>query len=135
MFYLRTLNDEQKYKVQFTSELNKCLQKLRGLLYIYNKMDNIEVICGKVSELSCLLIIYFDYNKKFSVVKYFSGILGYDIDYRRWKKPLKYTPTIAQLLFCIKVIELEYYLPQNERDNFRVSLDNNLYIRLNKFRD
>ena len=43
----------------------------------------------------------------------------------------KNTPTIAQLLFCIKVIGLEYCAPQDERDNFRVTLDD----RLNKFRD
>jgi hypothetical protein len=135
LFCLRTLDDEQKYGVQFTSELNECLQKLRGLLYIHDEIDNTRAIRGKVSELSCLLIMHSDYDKKFSVVKYFSGILGYDVDCGRWKKPSKYTPTIAQLLFCIKVIGLEYCLPQNERDNFRVSLDDNPHIRLNKFRD
>ena len=110
MFCLYILNDEQKYEIQFMSELNECLQKFRGLLYIHDKMNNIEIIHDKISELSYLLIIYSDYDKKFSIVKYFNEILDYDIDYERWKKSSKYTPTIAQLLFCIKMIDLEYYL-------------------------
>jgi hypothetical protein len=135
LFCLRTLDDEEKYGVQFTTELKECLQRLRGLLYIHDDMNNTRAICRKVSELSCLLIMHSDYDKKFSVLKYFSGILGYNVDCGRWKKPSKYTPTIAQLLFCIKVIGLEYCLPQDERDNFRVTLDDNPHIRLNKFRD
>src|SRR5436305_1298703 len=135
LFCLRTVDDEQQFGVQFTNELKECLQRLRGLLYIHDDMDKTQAIRRKVSELSCLLIMHSDYDKKFSVLKYFSGILGYDVKCGRWKKPSKYTPTIARLLFSIKVIGLEYCLPQDERDNFRVTLDDNPHIRLNKFRD
>ena len=98
-------------------------------------MDNTGAIRGKVSELSCLLIMHSDYDKKFSVLKYFSGILGYNVDCGRWKKPSKYTPEIAQLLFCMKVIDLEYCLPKMECDSFRVTLNDNPHMRLNNFRD
>ena len=40
LFCLRTLDDEQKYGVQFTTELNECFQRLRGLLYIHGDMNN-----------------------------------------------------------------------------------------------
>jgi len=135
LFCLRTLDEEKKYGVQFTSELNECLQRLRGLLYIHDEIDNTGAIRGKVSELSCLLIMHSDYDKKFSVLKYFSGILGYNVDCGRWKKPSKYTPEVAQLLFCMKVIGLEYCLPKVERDSFRVTLNDNPHMRLNNFRD
>ena len=46
-------------------------------------MNNIRVIRRKISELFYLLIIYFDYNKKFLVLKYFNDILDYNIDYER----------------------------------------------------
>jgi len=36
------------------------------------------------------LIIYFDYNKKFSILKYFNDILDYNINYEKWKKSSKY---------------------------------------------
>ena len=41
------------------------------------------MIHRKMSELFYFLIIYFDYNKKFSVLKYFNDILDYNIDYER----------------------------------------------------
>ena len=79
--------------------------------------------------------MYSDYDKKFSILKYFSDILDYNIDYGRWKKSSKYTPEIAQLLFCMKVIDLEYYLSKMEYDNFRITLNDNSHMRLNNFRD
>ena len=41
------------------------------------------MICRKMLELFYLLIMYFDYDKKFSILKYFNDILDYNIDYKR----------------------------------------------------
>ena len=135
LFCLRTLDDEKKYGVQFTSELNECLQKLRGLLYIHDEMDNTGAIRGKVSELSCLLIMHSDYDKKFSVLKYFSGILGYNIDCGRWKKSSKYTPDNCAIVVLYQSDWFRVLSSKNECDSFRVSLNDNPHIRLNNFRD
>ena len=41
------------------------------------------MIYCKISKLFYFLIIYFDYDKKFSILKYFNDILDYNIDYER----------------------------------------------------
>lgn len=135
LFCLRTFDNEREYGVKFTIELDNCLQELRSMFYTDDDMDNTQAIQKKVSELSCFLIMHSDYTKEFSVLKYFSGILGYDVDCGRWKKPSQYTSNIARLLFCMKVISLEYCIPQEIRDNFRITPEDNPHIRLNKFRD
>ena len=66
------------------------------------------MIYHKISKLFYFLIMYFDYDKKFSILKYFNDILDYNIDYEKWKKSSKYIFTIIQLLFYIKVIDLKY---------------------------
>ena len=46
-------------------------------------MNNIKIIYHKISELLYLFIIYFDYDKKFLIIKYFNEILDYNINYER----------------------------------------------------
>ena len=41
------------------------------------------MIYYKISEFFYFFIIYFDYDKKFFILKYFNNILDYEIDYER----------------------------------------------------
>ena len=44
--------------------------------------------------------------------------MGYKLSESRWKRPADYTPILAALQFCIRVISLEHSLPQDTRDNY-----------------
>ena len=69
-------------------------------------------------ELSAELIMHFDYCKEKSVIRLFCGILGYNVGIGQWKRPSTYTPILAGLQFCIRVLMLEKALPQGTRDRF-----------------
>ena len=94
LFYLHILNEKEKYEIQFIIKLKEYLQWFWELLYIYDDMNNIWMIHYKILELFYLLIMHFDYNKKFLILKYFNDILDYNVDYKKWKKSLKYISII-----------------------------------------
>jgi hypothetical protein len=109
LFCLRTVNQEQMYGVRFNDMTKNSLQCLANLL---NQEDqDIEAITQNIRKISCQLIMQYDYHKPFSALKYFSGILGYNINTAHWKNPAEFTPRIAHILFCMKIIILEHCLP------------------------
>lgn len=133
LFCLRTVNQEQTYGVRFNDTTKNSLQCLADLL---NQEDqDVEAITQTIRKISCQLIMQYDYHKPFSALKYFSGILGYNINTARWKNPAEFTPRVARILFCMKVIILEHCLPREGRDRFEPTLSDNPHIRLNKVRD
>jgi hypothetical protein len=70
-------------------------------------------------KLSVCLIKHSDFEKEGSVIKYFAGIMGYNVREGRWKRPNHYTPTLAGIQFCIRVMLLEDSLPMRHRDHYR----------------
>jgi hypothetical protein len=71
-----------------------------------------------VLTLSISLIKHPDFQNKRSVIKYFGGVLGYKVSESRWRRPAEYTPTLAALQFCIRVLSLEHRLPSEWRDRY-----------------
>jgi len=113
IFCLITYKND-KYDVQFTSEQEQCLDKV---LQTLNDDGDAESIQASVQDLSAALIRHKDWNPKKSSLLYFADILGFDINDHRWKKPHEYTPTLAAILFCMRLIMLEYALPITKRDD------------------
>jgi len=70
-------------------------------------------------KLSVSLIKHSDFERQKSVVKYFAGILGYNVREGRWKRPNHYTRILAGLQFCMRVILLEDSVPMEERDYYQ----------------
>ena len=70
-------------------------------------------------KLSIRLIKHSDFEREGSVIKYFVGIMGYNVREGRWKRPNHYTPTLAGIQFYIRVILLEDSLPMRSRDHYR----------------
>jgi hypothetical protein len=70
-------------------------------------------------KLSVRLIKHSDFEKEGSVIKYFAGIMGYNVREGRWKRPNHYTPTLAAIQLCIRVILLEDSLPMRSREHYR----------------
>jgi hypothetical protein len=85
-----------------------------ALIIVWNALEkdsDAEDIQVKIQDLSVALIRHMDWNPQKSSLLYFSDILGFDINDHRWKKPHEYTPTLAAILFCMRVIMLEHALP------------------------
>jgi len=94
----------------------ECLIKLRDVVCLQDVSD--EKLDSAVLALSVSLIEHSDFQNKRSVIKYFGGVLGYKLSESRWKRPSEYTPTLAALQFCIRVISLEHCLPLKGRDGY-----------------
>src|SRR5436309_15090184 len=74
-------------------------------------MDDELEIQAKILDLSTLLIQHSDYTKKRSSLIYFTGVLGYNLQWKQWRQPLEYTTILAGLQFYIRVIMVEAALP------------------------
>jgi hypothetical protein len=70
-------------------------------------------------ELSIHLIKHSDFEREGSVINFFPGIMGYNVREGRWKQPNHYTPTLAGIQLCIRVILLEDSLLMKSRDHYR----------------
>jgi len=72
----------------------------------------------KVMELSAQFMMHLDYSVQKSALVHFLGVLGYDSRTRRWREANTYTPILAGIQFCMRILMLEYGLPSEERDGF-----------------
>ena len=118
--------------VQFTVRQRDALLELNSMLY---ETDDELEIQAKILDLSILLIQHSDYTKKRSSLIYFTGVLGYNLQWKQWRQPLEYTTILAGLQFCIRVIMVEAALPTNLRNGFNeTSVENPIQI-FRKVRD
>jgi len=100
----------------FLPKQRKCLIKLRDMMCLQDVSN--EKLDAAVLRLSISLIKHSDFRKKRSVIKYFGGVLGYKLSESRWRRPAEYTPTLAALQFCVRVLSLEHCLPSEKRDRY-----------------
>ena len=130
LFCLRAVMTEDA--VQFTVRQRDALLELNSMLY---ETDDELEIQAKILDLSILLIQHSDYTKKRSSLIYFTGVLGYNLQWKQWRQPLEYTTILAGLQFCIRVIMVEAALPTNLRNGFNeTSVENPIQI-FRKVRD
>jgi hypothetical protein len=118
--------------IQWTARQRECLLELNSLIFETDVDSEIE---KKIFELSVLLIQHSDYAKERSSLIYFTGVMGYNVEWKQWRQPLEYTTILAGLQFCIRVLMLEFSLPTEKRDNFNeTSLENPVQV-FRKVRD
>src|SRR5216117_1511276 len=124
LFCLRAVMTEDA--VQFTVRQRDALLELNSMLY---ETDDELEIQAKILDLSILLIQHSDYTKKRSSLIYFTGVLGYNLQWKQWRQPLEYTTILAGLQFCLRVIMVEAALPTNLRNGFNeTSVENPIQI-------
>ena len=136
LFSLRAMMGEES--VQFTLKQRECLLELNTLLYEINVTDeanNNSKIEKKILELSVLLIQHSDYAKERSSLVYFTGVLGYNIEWKQWRQPSEYTTILAGIQFCTRVIMLEAALPRINRDGIDETSSENPVELFRKVRD
>ena len=132
LFCLRALDCESSsIGCQFNERMQEQLYALRDSIH-FNVAPS--VISKQLLDVSISLITQCDYDREYSVIKYFMGILGRSVSEARWLSPKEYTPLLARILFCMQVIGLEYSLPSAERDTLDIKGNGRPHIRLNQFR-
>lgn len=118
LFTLRTfdLNNEDD-GVKYTLIQCKVLCELRKLITDEKCTD--EELYSKLLQLSRVLIDHDDFSTKGpSVIKYFCSIMAWDSATERWRQPGSYTPFLAAIQFCIRVLACEIILPSTRRDKY-----------------
>ena len=92
--------------------------------------DQADILHQLLFNLFVALIMHLDYAKASSSLTYYTGIRGYNVDYKQWRQPQDYTTILAGLQFCIRIIMLEHALPTASRDEFT---ENSVITPIDKF--
>jgi len=120
-FCLTALNDSSNHGVQFTQNQRSALIKLSQLIDNFDPLEDSATaskeLQKQIHEVSVALIKHKDWEPQRSSLIYFAGVLGFHLHDHRWKLAHEYTPTLAALQFCIRVIMLEHSLPMDTRDD------------------
>jgi len=95
-------------------------QNLIGVRSIMNQHteDQVEELETLLFNLFVSLICHSDYAKEPSSLIYYTGVRGYNVDYKQWRKPQDYTTILAGIQFCMRIIILEHALPMGFRKEF-----------------
>ena len=133
LFSLRAMIAEES--VQFNARQREALLELNLLLNEINETTDDTEIDKKILQLSILLIQHSDYAKERSSLIYFTGVLGYNIEWKQWRQPSEYTTILAGIQFCIRVIMLDSALPKDIRDEINESSPENPVQMFRKVRD
>jgi hypothetical protein len=121
-FCFRTMDDNSwravgKPEFRLTDEQRKQLEELR-MRYEFDHGTPEETVVRRrmLLTISILFVQQDVHMVGVPVLIYFSGILGYNKGTGLWREPVNYTHMLAGILWCMRVLVLEYTLPMNERD-------------------
>jgi hypothetical protein len=112
LFCLRSIDE-----LAFTTRQMQLMKEIQELIE-HNSYNSENELDDVLLELSASLICHSDYSHVQSSLIYFSGVMGYNVDYKQWRGPHDYTTILAGLQFCIRIIMLEHTLPTGERERF-----------------
>lgn len=104
-------------RVQFTLMQKELLETVCTLIRDYTE-DQVDKLYALVFKLSVAFICHSDYAKQSSSLIFYTGIRGYNVDYKQWRTPQDYTTILAGIQFCMRILMLEHALPMATRDEF-----------------
>src|SRR5579862_1546137 len=107
--------NQQDERLEWTRPQYQGLIRLRSLMNGYVE-DRAMELDKALLNLSVSLICHSDYAKAPSSLIYYSGIRGYNVDYKQWRKPQDYTTILAGIQFCVWGVRLEHALPTGQQD-------------------
>jgi len=102
-------------RLEFTTAQFQNLIAIQSIMATHDE-DETEELETLLFNLSVSLICHSDYAKEQSSLIYYSGVRGYNVDYKQWRKPEDYTTILAGVQFCMRMIMLEHALPTALRD-------------------
>jgi hypothetical protein len=109
--------EQNDSRLQFTEAQQDLLIEVQILIDGYTE-DQADALYELLFNLSVSLICHSDYAQQTSSLIYYTGIRGYNVDYKQWRQPQDYTTILAGLQFCMRVIMLEHALPTTSRNEF-----------------
>lgn len=114
-FCLRVVMDET-LNGQFTEEQKDLLMKILSTA----ELDDVDegIMDKLLLQFSVRTIMHSDFLRRKSILRYFCGVLGWNTSTKTWKMANTYTPILAGLQWCMRVIVLEHCLPIEERDKY-----------------
>jgi hypothetical protein len=107
----------QDTRLEFTRTQYHNMIEVCSILNRYTE-DQAQELEQALFKLSISFITHSDYAKAPSSLIYYSGVRGYNVDYKQWRKPQDYTTILAGIQFCIRIIMLEHSLPTETRHEF-----------------
>lgn len=119
----------QDIRLQFTTVQEELLKTIGRLIDDYDENQG-KALYDLLFELSIALICHSDYAKESSSLIYYTGVRGYNVDYKQWRPPQHYTTILAGIQFCIRILILEHALPTATRDEFT---ENSILTPVDKF--
>ena len=111
--------EQRECGVEFTPEQEASFIGLK--VYVEGVFVDDDELDTMVLHCSALLCKHDDYAPQRSAIMYFMGILGYDIWSQSWSTPNSYTPKLAAIQLCMRVVLLEHTIPMDGRDTWRES--------------
>jgi hypothetical protein len=117
-FCLRMLDEnvEEMAGFKFMEEQKEVLEELRAVYVLGRQDEDLALKRKQLSRTSMRFIQQRVWDVGVPALVYFSGILGYKKDTGRWRDPKDYTNIVAGILWCMRVLVLEYTLPTSSRD-------------------
>ena len=107
----------QDERLEFTRVQIQNLIMVQNILNDYTE-DEAQELEQTLFKLSVSLICHSDYAKAPSSLIYYTGVRGYNIDYKQWRQPQDYTTILAGIQFCMRIIMLEHSLPTGTRNEY-----------------
>jgi Orsellinic acid/F9775 biosynthesis cluster protein D len=123
LFTLRTINaNAGENDVKYTRGQRKALKKLKKIISKESPTD--FELYSQLLRVSKLFISQKDFeNDSPSPIKYFCCVMGWDSAKEVWRRPGTYTPFLAAMQFCMRVLVCEIVLPREKKDNYRKVLN------------
>jgi len=119
LFALRTfdIEDTGENGVKYTTHQRKTIGELRAL--ISAEVPSEKDVHQKILKISETFIDHEDYSTNWpSPLKYFCSVMAWDYSTERWRRPGTYTPFLAGIQFCMRVLSCEISLPLDKRDGY-----------------
>ena len=135
LFMLRTfdIEDTGVNGVKYTENQREAVRELGDL--ISAEVPSEEDVHQKVLEISKGLIDHDDFSTVWPCpLKYFCSVMAWDYSTERWRRPGTYTPFLAGIQFCMRVLSCEILLPSDERDGYCRPMDSTPFDDLEKGR-
>lgn len=118
VFALRTFGiDTGVNGVKYSENQRKVLGELKEL--ISKEIPSEKDVDEKVLEISEAFLDHEDFSTNSPcALKYFCSVMAWDSATERWRRPGTYTPFLAGLQFCMRVLTCEIALPCDKRDEY-----------------
>jgi hypothetical protein len=123
LFTLRTANaNPGENDVKYTMGQLEALNELKKIISKESPTDS--ELHSQLLHVSKLFISQKDFPiNSPSPIKYFCCVMGWDSGKEVWRRPGTYTPFLAAMQFCMRVLVCEIVLPLQRKNNYRELLD------------